>query len=224
MTSKEYNEDYICGFYSDSIEESIYSSSNSKNNIGKCDYINGSLPKISCDVRIDHTNSSRKINRHLKKLPLKKENKKKLSLQSVYGEVGLNQESNVQLFEDICQSLCDKKGYQNIKRKKKTQESKYGYPGETKNMYYNISQNLKHYIEFNFDEQQKSEHEIRKFLETPARLGFAGLKKILNQNSKLKQIARIFFAQFGWSRFFIMNNRVDLDPYFRFKSTFLIGR
>ncbi|CAD8072875.1 unnamed protein product [Paramecium primaurelia] len=216
MSSKEFNEHCICGFYSDSDEESSESLSNSFNY--------ESLPKLSSNIRIRETNESQKINKPPIMQPSKKQNKKKLSLKCISGEEESNQESNEDLFKDEGQSQCEKKEYQNIKRKKKTQESKYGYPGETKNMYYNISQNLKHFIEFNFDEQQKSEHEIRKFLETPDRLGFAGLKKILNQNSKLKQIARIFFAQFGWSRFFIMNNRVDLDPYFRFKSTFLIGR
>ncbi|CAD8174069.1 unnamed protein product [Paramecium octaurelia] len=223
MSSGQFDDLLIPGFYTENDQSSNSNSDESQDSHENRNIIRLSFSKIFGKKGINDKKKQTKNLSQIKKVkPLNKTHKQKHSHKNDFQQVDQKQDQ----FQKQQSYSDDKNECQNLmeKRLSENKKSKYIYPGETKNMYYNICQNLKHFIQFNFDEQYQSQDTLKKFLESPKRLGYFEFKRMLKESSMLQQITRIFFAQFGWARFFILNNRVDLDQYFRYKPAFLIDK
>ncbi|CAK79691.1 unnamed protein product (macronuclear) [Paramecium tetraurelia] len=223
--SRQYDDKHILGFYTENDESSHSNSKESQNSNEKGNIIRLSVSKIFGNKSINNEkNQTKNLNKIKRMKMFNKTYRRKNSQQNDFEQVDQKQDQHQKF-----QSFSDDKDYcQKLQGKchSRTNLPKYVYPGETKNMYYNICQNLKHFICKYFQSQKsyQSYDEIKKFVESPQRLGYFEFKRMLKESSKLQQITRMFFAQLGWARFFILNNRVDLEQYFRYKPNFLIDK
>ncbi|CAD8169010.1 unnamed protein product [Paramecium pentaurelia] len=92
-------------------------------------------------------------------------------------------------------------------------------PGESKNIPKNYTRALKQFIISNFDSSVLQNADIKKFLATkPEKACKQTLENSLKNCQQLKQISQIFFGNLQWGKTFLEENKVELEPYFRFNS------
>ncbi|CAK86659.1 unnamed protein product (macronuclear) [Paramecium tetraurelia] len=93
----------------------------------------------------------------------------------------------------------------------------YMLPGESKNIPKNFTRALKHFILTHFDSSVQQNPEIKKFLNTkPEKACKQTLENSLKNCQQLKQISKMFFGNIQWGNIFLDENKVELEPYFRF--------
>ncbi|CAK86711.1 unnamed protein product (macronuclear) [Paramecium tetraurelia] len=98
----------------------------------------------------------------------------------------------------------------------------YMLPGESKNIPKNFTRALKNFILNHFDSSVQKNPQIKKFLATkPEKACKQTLQNSLQSCQQLKQIAKIFFGDLKWGTIFLEENKVDLEPYFRFNQIWL---
>ncbi|CAD8108467.1 unnamed protein product [Paramecium sonneborni] len=93
----------------------------------------------------------------------------------------------------------------------------YMLPGESKNIPKNFTRALKHFIITNFDTNVLLNPEIKKFLSTkPEKACKQTLENSIKNSQLLQQISQMFYGNILWGNIFLEENKVELEPYFRF--------
>ncbi|CAD8183572.1 unnamed protein product [Paramecium octaurelia] len=101
----------------------------------------------------------------------------------------------------------------------------YMLPGESKNIPKNFTRALKHFIVSQFDSSVQQNSEIKKFLGTkPEKACKQTLENSLKNCQQLKQISKMFFGNIQWGNIFLDENKVELEPYFRFNQIWFGSR